>query len=281
LSFGAGSYDVYLVKTDSIGDTLWTRTYGGTTMDVGQSVAQTADGGYIVAGATFSYGAGMVDVYLIKTDSVGDTAWTRTYGDSDFDGGESVAQTSDGGYIVTGYTESYGAGMEDAYLIKADSLGDTLWTNTFGGNDEDWGYSVTQTADGGYIIAGWTSSYGAGMVDFYLIKTDPLGVGIQEKQDKRQAARDIRLTCHPNPFTFSTTIAVEGLTDHQNTRISELNIYDITGRLVKKMSLAPCNLSLGAKATWDGRDEDGKVLPPGIYFLKLNSQPVGKVVKVR
>jgi hypothetical protein len=171
-SFGAGGYDVYLVKTDAAGDTQWTRTYGGTSYDNGYSVQQTSDGGYVIAGRTYS---GSFDVYLIKTNPSGDTLWTRTYGGTNYDEGFSVQQTSDGGYIIAGYTLSSGAGGIDVYLIKTNASGDALWTRTYGGTDVDYGSSVQQTSDGGYIIAGGTRSFGAGYDDVYLIKTNASG----------------------------------------------------------------------------------------------------------
>jgi hypothetical protein len=173
-SFGAGGEDVYLVKTDAHGDTLWTRVFGGTGDDRGYSVWQTSDSGYVIAGATSSFGAGYSDIYLIKTDVNGDTTWTRTFGGSQRDWGYSVQQTTDGGYIVTGYTGS-GAGGPDVYLIKTDADGDTLWTRVFGGASADQGYSVQQTADGGYIVAGNTCSFGVLRNDLYLVKTDANG----------------------------------------------------------------------------------------------------------
>ena len=174
-SFGEGYGDVYLIRTDLLGDILWTRTYGGADSDRGYSVRQTADGGYMIAGRTRSFGSGNWDVYLIKTDPAGDTLWTRAYGGANRELAYSVRQTADGGYIVVGCTESFGAGKFDVYLIKTDSLGDTLWTKTFGGYDWDVGRCVQQTSDGGYVVVGHTGSFGGHMGDAYLIKTDSLG----------------------------------------------------------------------------------------------------------
>ncbi|NOR88383.1 MAG: hypothetical protein GQ527_12310, partial [Bacteroidales bacterium] len=174
-SIGYGQYDVYLLKIDSYGDTLWTQTYGGGKHDVGESIQQTTDGGYIITGWTQTFGNGESDVYLIKTDSSGDTLWTKTFGGGEEDKGKSIQQTTDGGYIITGWTKSYGNGETDVYLIKTDSDGDTLWTKTFGGIEEDKGISIQQTTDGGYIITGETKSFGNGYGDIYLIKTDNIG----------------------------------------------------------------------------------------------------------
>lgn len=174
-SSGAGGEDFFLLKADSLGDTLWARTYGGGSGDAGHCVRQTSDGGYIVAGDTKSFGVGGYDVYLIKTDSLGDTLWTRTYGGSNQDGAKSVQQTSDGGYIVAGTTDSFGAGDSNVCIIKLDSFGDTLWTRVYGGSSEDVGYWIQQTSDGGYMVAGWTYSFGSGDRDAYLIKTDATG----------------------------------------------------------------------------------------------------------
>jgi predicted secreted protein len=174
-SYGAGGCDVWLIRADASGDTIWTRTYGGTRDDYGYSVRQTADGGYVITGETWFYGVGFCDVWLIKTDASGDTMWTRTYGGTDYDRGESVLQTADGGYVITGETSSFGAGGSDVWLIKTDAAGDTMWTRTFGGAGNDYDESVAQTADGGYIIAGYTGSFSAGGLDAWLIKTDSAG----------------------------------------------------------------------------------------------------------
>jgi hypothetical protein len=174
-SFGAGGYDVYLIKTDSLGLQQWSSTFGGTSSDYGNSIQQTIDGGYIIVGETSSFGAGAYDVYLIKTDSLGNQQWYRTYGGNSVDNGCSVQQTSDGGFIITGFTSSFGAGSYDIYLIKTDEFGNQQWYRVFGGISTEYGYSVHQTLDGGYIIAGYTISFGAGGHDVYIIKTDIVG----------------------------------------------------------------------------------------------------------
>lgn len=175
MSYGAGRSDVWLVKTDSLGAKTWDTTYGGALDDEGYSVEQTSDGGYIIAGTTESYGAGSSDVWLIKTNASDSMVWNRTFGGDSEDGGSCVRQTSDGGYVIAGYTKSYGAGGEDVWLIKTDSSGDKVWDKTFGGTGDDWGASVRPTSDGGYVVAGYTTSYGAGGEDLWLIKTDASG----------------------------------------------------------------------------------------------------------
>ena len=174
-SFGAGDYDVYLIRTDANGDTLWTKTYGGTDYDWGYSIQQMEDGGFIIVGGTNSFGAGDYDVYLIRTDANGDTLWTKTYGGADREWGYSIQQTEDGGFIVAGFTRSFGAGGSDVYLIRTDANGDALWIKTYGGVNSDWGNSIQQTKDGGFIIVGGTNSFGAGDYDVYLIRTDANG----------------------------------------------------------------------------------------------------------
>ena len=174
-SYGAGGSDIYLIRTNSSGDTVWTRTFGGASDDNGWGLDLAGDGGCIIVGQSKSYGAGNGDVYLVKTDSSGVTEWTEALGGSDPDWGSSVQQTADGGYVIAGWTSSFGTGGEDVYLAKVGALGDTIWTRTFGGDSGDRGRAVHQTTDGGYIVAGSTYSLGAGRADVYLIKTDAEG----------------------------------------------------------------------------------------------------------
>jgi hypothetical protein len=174
-SSGAGSYDFWLIKTNSSGSMLWSQTYGGAGDDEAYSVVQSNDTGYAVAGYTDSYGAGETDAWLVKTDSSGNTQWSQTYGGRAQDGAYSVIQTSDGGYALAGYTDSYGAGSFDFWLVKTSSSGSMLWNQTYGGLGDDEAGCVIQTGDGGYVLAGYTNSFGAGSYDFWLVKTDSSG----------------------------------------------------------------------------------------------------------
>jgi hypothetical protein len=174
-SFGAGYYDIFLIKTDANGNLQWAKTYGGTYWDDAYSVQQTSDGGYIVAGWTLSFGAGDYDIFLIKTDASGNIQWAKTYGGTSGEGAYSVQQTSDGGYIVAGVTYSFSADWSDIFLIKTDANGNIQWAKTYGGIVDEYAYSVQQTSDGGYIVAGDTRSFGAGRGDIFLIKTDANG----------------------------------------------------------------------------------------------------------
>jgi len=185
-SYGAGSRDVWLIKTDANGVEQWDKTFGGLDDDCAHSVQQTKDRGYILAGMTRSNGAGSKDVWLIKTDANGNEQWKKPFGGSDEDVANSVQQTKDGGYILAGMTRSYGAGItSDVWLIKTNASGETCdysgdgncyeneskWVKTFGGSGEDFAWSVQQTKDGGYILAGYIGSS-----NLWLIKTDADGV---------------------------------------------------------------------------------------------------------
>jgi len=167
------SSSLLLAKADSIGNILWNKTIRGTnTYNIGHSVEQTSDGGYIVSGQTYTMD---YDAYLVKTNAGGDTLWTRAYGGSSQDYGLAVQQTADGGYVVGGYTRSFGVGLNDGYLLKTDSLGGLSWSHAYGGPSYDPGFFARQTVDGGYVLAGQSNSFGTGSADVILTRTDTGG----------------------------------------------------------------------------------------------------------
>ncbi len=174
-SFGSGNDDLWLIRTDSEGVEIWNQTYGGIDQERGNSVAQTSDGGIVTIGFTKSWGAGNADLLLIKTDAQGNESWNQVYGGTAQDYGTSVRETEDGGFAGFGYTGSFGAGMDDMWFIRADAQGDSLWTRTFGGDQDDNGKDIQLSADGGFACFGSTKSYGAGDWDLWLIKTDESG----------------------------------------------------------------------------------------------------------
>jgi hypothetical protein len=156
-SFGMGDVEYYLIRTDSNGDTLWTRTYGTLNNDVATSAALTRDGGIIVAGTTPINDLG-TDIYLMKIDWQGNLEWQRTYGGAREDSVRCIATTRDKGYILCGSTNSFGGSGFDVYVIKLDSVGDTVWTHRSGGIANDGGAAICQTVDDNYLLTGWTTS---------------------------------------------------------------------------------------------------------------------------
>ena len=170
-SYGSGPVGAWLVKTDSTGNEQWNETFGETgDKYMAGSAQQTSDGGYILAGCVYWYGSGY-DFWLMKTDSNGNEQWNKTFGGTGEDVAHHVQQTSDGGYILTGYTNPYSSFSSEFWLIKTDSNGNEQWNKTFGETDsDDNAMAVQQTADSGYILAGYAESYSAGDYDFWLIK---------------------------------------------------------------------------------------------------------------
>ena len=439
-SFGAGGNDIYLIRTDAVGDTLWTRTYGGAESESGNSVCETSDGGFIIVGDTYSFAEHGNDVYLIKTDTNGDTVWTRTYGaepqwwpyddkrydrghsvrqtadggfvivgaTNDFDGyffygedvylirtdasggilwenifpsgpagaweyglsvveasdsgyvltglwndhsrclikmskdgsdewarasyecnyaiGRSVDRTSDGGYIITGLRQDCeghnylllwktdelgntvwerdfggvamhqgysvketieggyvavghspcpggGCGWE-VYLLKCNPSGDTLWTSTYGGPNDQMGASVEQTDDLGYIIAGWTNATPGGDKDIYLLKTEPEDVSGLDAQDVSGRC-SLDLLCMPNPSRSGFTIRYR-LTSVANMRLA---IYDLRGRHVRTV-LGMVRSAGEHSIIWDGTDTNGHRVSPGVYFCEAQAGGLSDIRKV-
>lgn len=176
---GVGAYDMLLLKLDATGNIQWSKVFGGGGDDFGLRAKETSDGGYILSGFMGGLGFGGTDIALIKTDAFGNTLWMKVYGGAGGEWGNYVEQTNDGGFIVAGYTTSFGAGGFDIYLLKIDSVGGTQWSKTYGGvageGSSEWGISGKITRDGGFMLCANTASWGAGSNDLLLIKTDSLG----------------------------------------------------------------------------------------------------------
>ncbi|HNU34943.1 MAG TPA: hypothetical protein PKN75_15255, partial [Bacteroidia bacterium] len=194
------SSDYWIVKTDSSGNIQWQNTIGGGNYDYLNSIQQTIDGGYILGGTSGSgisgdkteNSIGLNDYWIVKTDSIGNILWQNTIGGSDQDYLNEVQQTSDGGYILGGYstssisgdkTEDCVDGYNDYWIVKTDSFGNIQWQNTIGGTNFDNLYSIQQTADGGFIFGGLSASNisgdktenSYGFYDYWIVKTDALG----------------------------------------------------------------------------------------------------------
>ncbi|MCH8318405.1 MAG: hypothetical protein IIA88_07885, partial [Bacteroidetes bacterium] len=201
-SFGAGDFDIYLIKIDKYGKLKWTKTYGGTGKDYGRSIQQTITGGYIICGSSFSFGHGgeEEDAYLIKTDAYGKVSWSKIIGGKKPDYALSVLAKNDE-YIISGYTDNYGHGAADVFLSKLNSYGSIVWYKTYGGPLPDYGFSLQRTDDGGFIIIGESSNFGARGSDVYLIKTDRYGYSGGCNESK----------AHPQIMTPATIVGKGGL----------------------------------------------------------------------
>lgn len=174
IAAGYSDNDIYIIKMLANGDTLWTRTFGLQEPDCANDI-HSVPNGYIFAGYSQSYGAGDKDIYVAKINEGGDVIWKRVFGDEAYDIASSVTYAENGGFLIAGTTTSFGAGSSDIYALSVDSLGDTLWTRTYGGNLTEFASDIIRTYDSCYVITGYTYSYGAGLADLYLIKIDRFG----------------------------------------------------------------------------------------------------------
>lgn len=238
-SIGFGGYDIFLVKADKYGTLVWQKTIGGTDWDFASSLQQTSDGGFIIAGSTYSYGYGNADGYVVKTDANGNITWSKTYGGANDDEFKSVIQTVDGGYALCGYTKSYGDINGDVWVFKLLANGDSAWSKRYGGVKEDFGNSIIQLQSLDLLVAGGTKSIPTSTTtieETLLIKydvvngnqfyfyADPIGYeeyynGIAEGFNGNIAA------CGE---TNKTTIGKQILVDIYNSTLGYVNFYSHT-----------------------------------------------------
>ncbi len=260
-SFGAGSKDFWLLRTDANGDYRGSRTFGGGGEEKSNSIVRTGGGGYLLTGHTTSFGAGREDFWLVRTDEDGDSLWSKTFGGEDLDGCHHIIQTADRGFALAGYTRSFGAGLDDFWLLRTDAEGDSLWSRAFGGGDDDWCSSVIPTADGGFALAGVTGSFGAGGDDFWLVKTTPDPVSVR-KPSVVYPSSFILYPSFPTPFNSMTTISFS----LDKSRQTSLEVFDPLGRRVAELIPSQVMCAGLHSVVWDA-----KGVPAGGYVVKLEA----------
>jgi len=256
LSYGAGDFDFLIIKVNADGDSLWSRTFGGLRSDICVSVLQTSDGGFALSGMTYSFGRGSEQNYwLVKTDVEGDSLWSKAYGGEGSEHCLSSSQTPDYGFVLAGYTDSFGAGGNDFWLLRVNADGDSLWSGTFGGGIDEICHSVAQTADGGFALTGYTNSFGSGKSDFYFVKTSPDPVSVSNSSIQ-PSTFDLQL--FPNPFNSTARLSFSLTTPGRG----KVLVLDPSGRIT--VNLAEGYYSAGPHTLLWQPD----VLSNGTYFVR-------------
>jgi hypothetical protein len=265
-SFGEGYSSVYLVRCSAAGDSLWAVALGGSKADFGRSIEAAQDGGFVIVGSTASFGVGYSDVYLIKTDTSGSPLWEKTYGGTKDDLGYSLYLSRDGGYIITGTTESFGALSIDIYAIKTDFLGNVIWSDNYGGAKSDYGRLVFQDQSRDYMIVGYTYSISAGGSDIYVAKLKGDATPVDENDREMIPSGYVLSQNYPNPFNSTTRI---DYTLPRRGAVS-LTVYNVLGQEIRNWQFD--NLSAGEHSIeWSGEDNWGREVSSGIYFVQMRT----------
>ena len=171
---GSTGGDFWLVRTDTNGNQLWSKTYGQTSK-AHAALVQTNDDGFALAGTTDSFGAGLDDFWLVRTDSSGSLLWNRTYGGPMYEQASALIQTGDEGFAIAGTRDYFGVNASDFWLVRTDANGDMLWNRTYGGIGENTATALVQTSDGGFAVAGDINTLEPNLIDFWLVRTDSNG----------------------------------------------------------------------------------------------------------
>ncbi|MCP1298066.1 T9SS type A sorting domain-containing protein [Chryseobacterium sp. S0630] len=254
-----GGSDYWIIKLDSYGNLQWQKSLGGTGFDTANSIQQTFDGGYIVAGiyerSIYPYPLSS-DYGIIKLASNGDVQWQKFFGGNKSDGAKSIQQTSDGGYIIAGLSNSNNGdvlgnhGNTDAWIIKTDNTGTLQWQKSLGGNAE----TIRKTVDGGFIIIGYSSSTNGdvsenhGNIDGWIVKLSPEQLGISESQKMNQP------NLYPNPakdFFYADNLPQE----------SNIHITDMSGRKIFSQKYHEKKIKINTSA-----------FSEGIYIVQIKSK---------
>jgi len=272
LSENHGYFDYWILKLDSVGNIIWNKSFGGSYVEEIQSIDQTTDGGYIVAGFSASNTGevvgnhGFFDYWILKLDSVGNIEWNKSFGGTEDDIAYSVQQTVDGEYIVVGQSSSvdgdlqFNHGLSDYWIIKLDTVGNIKWQKTYGGTDIEEAYSIKQTIDGGCIVVGCSRSADGdvsgnhGWYDYWIVKLSHLSF----IDNKIKLFPNVQV--YPNPFVDEIQIS-----NSKNMHMDIL-LYDAMGRIIQKtMGIGSCLIKTGT-------------IHSGIYFLRTNINNQGSTI---
>jgi len=264
---------LWLLKTNEAGDTVWTQSSSGWVLGRGYCVQQTSDEGYILTGSIAPFYDGKNHLFLLKTDSTGDTLWSRIdigwLSPAGGGVGRCIQQTPDDGYIITGYTSEWYDEIDDLWLIKTDSEGDTLWTRIYGGEAEDLGHCVDQTADGGYIVTGATKSFGVGGYDLWLLKTDASGDTLDVVEEP-----PVTPVTHPSNWRLRASVGQQIVLQYSDfPQGFHAFVFDAAGRKVDELH----SVSPSGTLTWG---EDDGCYSPGVYFIRSSSEEPSVTQKV-
>ena len=263
-----GVQDYWVIKLTSTGDVEWKKTYGGNSTDVGEEICQTNDGGYVMvgtgryntAGDITGHHGGLYDFWVAKINSAGDLIWQRALGGSSLDYGRSITLTSDGGCIAGGETLSndgdvsnlHSENYRDAWVVKLNELGELVWQRTLGGTNDDVCFSIQQTADEGFVTAGYNwsndgdATFSHGYNEFWIVKLSP-------ESSPTLAPQATQLQIFPNPTSNKIHIITP-----ENSPIISVRVCDLMGR------------ELSRQHPYSG-EVDISGLPEGLYIMSVTT----------
>ncbi len=248
-----GYNDFFIVKTDANGDTLWTRSYGYAGDDAAYSIIQSDEGEYYVTGQAWNVFQpnNTFDILVIKLDEQGDSLWAKRYGEES--GGEfaySMDFTDDGNIVIGGTTRYFPSNNWDMYILKIDTAGSLLSSQTYGGDEYEKCFAVHSTFDNGLIISGYTTSWGSGGADMYFLKTDADGLltGIHDVSKNFNS-----LTVWPNPTNGNFFLTV-------NESRGMLKLFNSTGVVVYEREICMDTPGQNIQVNLEG-------YPKGIYLI--------------